>query len=127
MLADAVSTAACMSGTVASFPLLEDQTTSILPIMCCIAFGFSLCMFGVASLRWWSSLTLQKYQLAAELNIDSDGGRRIHPENEGEQNELPSASHYSPLQHHIFLLSEVISMKQRGAAGGHHSRIRGMP
>lgn len=83
-------------------------------------------MFGVTTLRWWSALTLQKYQLATDLHRSSDGSRRVHPEGDGEQSQLPSASHCSPLQHHIFLLSEVISMKQRGAAGGHHSRIRGM-
>lgn len=82
-------------------------------------------MLGVTSLRWWSALTLQKYQLVTELP-KADGGSRVHPDDGSVEHDLPSASHGSPLQHHIFLLAEVISMKKRGAAGGNHSRIRGM-
>lgn len=94
-------------------------------------------MLGVTFLRWWSAHTLQKYQLSTVLHSLHSGTTQVHPdgcdstENEiggddDEHQELPSASHGSPLQHHIFLLAEVISMKRRGAAGGHHSRIRGL-
>jgi hypothetical protein len=133
---------ASVAATAGSFDLLRDQTTSIIPIMFCISFGFLLCLFGVATLRWISAKELQQYQLHRHLpnpkgRITPDGSSNGAVPSGDTQTEFgnvavgvdPGRIVYSqpmdPLKEHIRILNMVLALKMRGAAGGRNADMRG--
>jgi hypothetical protein len=135
---------AAVGATVASFDLLQNQTTSIIPIMFCIMFGFLLCLFGVSMLRWLSAKKLQQFQLhrhpsqfkpsltPSDVPPDDaspqDASQAQHPNVVLGADGDPHAQSESDeaLKDHIRILKTVIALKKRGAAGGRNHDMLGM-
>ena len=112
-------------------------------------FGFMLCLFGVATLRWVSARELQQYQLRRHLptsksqispSDDLDSGAVPPGETQPDEsniavsggdtertayNRMYSLRPIRPIDDHIRILNTVIALKKRGAAGGRHVDMRG--
>ena len=145
--ADALLSALCLAATAGTFRLLEQQKISIVPIISCISFGFSMAMLGTAVLRYRGAQQLEQYQvtmmpvnkvapaslIAPALADEAKAGandKAGHQEQEPQQGnvedvQMPSADDaLPPVKKHLRVLSCVLQLKQRGAAGGYNATAR---
>ena len=120
-------TLGCLGATIGTFRLLTNQRASIVPIVSCISFGFSMAMLGTAIMRYRGSLRLEQYQLSRHPEGARRGGTNKvaaaeAPEG-GEKGDAASPSAaaallpLSPVKAHLRVLACVLALKQRGAAG----------
>ena len=126
-------TLGCFGATIGTFRLLTNQRASIVPIVSCISFGFSMAMLGTAIMRYRGAQRLEQYQLSRHPEGARRGGTNKvaaeAPEG-GEKGDAASPSAaaalvpLSPVKQHLRVLACVLALKQRGAAGGYNATAR---